>query len=274
MSFDPTRAPVTPRDAASVVLLRARAGSGAAEVFLLRRHGKASFMARSFVFPGGAADPEDGGDLRVTAARELFEEAGVLLVTERLDAAARGELRARLAAGASLAGLLAEHRLTLDLARLGYFAHWVTPSAEAKRFSARFYVAVLPDGQSPSFDNVETVDEAWVTPDEALARAGELRLPPPQVRTMLELQAAAARGPDAVLAEARARTAHVHPIVPRFAPMPSAPRGFALLLPWDPEYDTIGAGDGVAMPADHPLAVGPSRFVLVDDRWENVAAPS
>jgi 8-oxo-dGTP pyrophosphatase MutT (NUDIX family) len=35
-------------------------------------------MSGAFVFPGGAADPGET-DPRVTAARELFEEAGVLL---------------------------------------------------------------------------------------------------------------------------------------------------------------------------------------------------
>ena len=63
------------REAASVILLR-RAHRGF-EVFLLRRQSGASFMAIAFVFPGGAA--EEGEDARTAAARELFEEAGVLL---------------------------------------------------------------------------------------------------------------------------------------------------------------------------------------------------
>ena len=56
--------------------------------------------------------------------------------------------------------------------------------------------------------------------------------------------------------------------------------GISLLLPWDPEYrdDSDGDGDGFryggpdapAMPADHPLAVGPSRFVRDGAEWKNV----
>src|SRR5579872_3815463 len=82
VDFDASRPPSVPRDAATVILLRARASDGAAEVFLLRRHRQASFMAQAFVFPGGARDGAE--DLRVTAARELFEEAGVLLADREL----------------------------------------------------------------------------------------------------------------------------------------------------------------------------------------------
>ena len=56
----------TPRDAATVILLRPAAAGF--EVFLLRRRKTASFMGGAFVFPGGAADPEDGGVLMVRAS--------------------------------------------------------------------------------------------------------------------------------------------------------------------------------------------------------------
>ena len=69
------------REAASVILLR-RASPGF-EVFLLRRRKGASFMASAFVFPGGAT--ESGEDARTAAARELFEETGVLLARDAGD---------------------------------------------------------------------------------------------------------------------------------------------------------------------------------------------
>ncbi len=259
-----------PREAASVILVRPRGGSGGAEVFLLRRHKKASFMSSAFVFPGGAADRGED-DPRVTAARELFEEAGVLLADRPVAADRLASLRARLHAGEALDPLLGEAGCGLALDRMCYFAHWVTPSIERKRFSARFFVAALPEGQTPSFDNRETVDEIWVTPEEALARAGELRLPPPQVRTFFELREAAARGTDAVFALARQRAGTPHPIMPRMCPTDG---GFALLLPWDPDYESRGTGDARPMPAGHPLAGGPSRFVLEDGTWRNIDAPS
>ncbi|MBK9035127.1 MAG: NUDIX domain-containing protein [Myxococcales bacterium] len=251
-----------------MILLRPSAASF--EVFLLRRRKNATFMGGAFVFPGGAADADDGGDLRVTAARELFEEAGVLLATTAVAADVVAALRTRLLAGAPLAALLADAGLALAPERMTYYAHWITPSAEPRRFSARFYVAVLPEGQAPSFDSQETVDEAWVTPAAALARAQELALPPPQVRILADLGAAATV--DDALALTRAAGAHPHPIMPRMAPIAGA--GFALLLPWDPDYLTTGTGDSAPIPGDHPLAVGPSRFVLEDRTWKNIAAPS
>ncbi len=265
------------RDAATVILIRSAHGAigqtdagGGVEVFLLRRRKNASFMGGAFVFPGGARD-EGEDDLRVTAARELFEEAGVLLATTPVGREQAVAMRTRTLDGEPLPALLAEAGLALDPTALTYFAHWITPSIEPKRFSARFFVAVLPQGQAPSFDARETVDEVWVTPAAALARASELALPPPQVRTLSELLAAGSV--DDVVALARARSEHPHAIMPRMAPMPSMPGGFALLLPWDVEYMSAGTGDSTPMTGDHPLAVGPSRFILEDRTWKNVAAP-
>jgi 8-oxo-dGTP pyrophosphatase MutT (NUDIX family) len=259
----------TPREAASVILARPRAGSGQVEIFLLRRHRKASFMSSAFVFPGGAADPGED-DPRITAARELFEEAGVLLADRPIADQTRERWRAALHDGARLDDLLAEEGAGIATDELTYFAHWITPSIERKRFSARFYLAALPAGQTPSFDNRETVDEIWVTPEEALARAGELKLPPPQVRSFLEMIDGGARDLAALHALAEQRAAAPYAIMPRMCPMEA---GFALLLPWDPDYEARGTGDALPMPADHPLAVGPSRFVLEDGTWKNIAAP-
>jgi 8-oxo-dGTP pyrophosphatase MutT (NUDIX family) len=106
------REPVTPRNAATVVLLRpAEAGDAEAagaddgvEVYLLRRHRGMDFAGGMYVFPGGGVDARDedteiawagpGADFwaeRLTcteslaralvcaAVRETFEESGVLL---------------------------------------------------------------------------------------------------------------------------------------------------------------------------------------------------
>ena len=254
------------RTAATVILVRP-AGEDV-EVFLLRRRKGASFMSGSFVFPGGIAEPGED-DPRITAARELFEEAGVLLAAAAVDDATRLALRTRVLGGEPAAAVLADAGLALDPSGLHYFAHWITPSAEPRRYDTRFFVAVLPAGQEPSFDAHETVDQVWATPRAALARAGELALPPPQVRSLAELSGS--RTVDDVLALAAERARTPHPIMPRLAPQPAG--GFALLLPWDPEYLTAGTGDARAMPADHPLAVGPSRFVLEDRTWKNIAAP-
>jgi len=75
------------------------------DVYLTRRHAKSRFMPDAFVFPGGAVDPSDRDDagaalaasdspdlaaltLRFAAIRELFEEAGILLVTDAVGSRA------------------------------------------------------------------------------------------------------------------------------------------------------------------------------------------
>lgn len=263
---DPGRPPVVPIPAASVLLLRERAGGGGVELFLVRRHRKSAFMSDAFVFPGGKIDPDDGG-AEVAAVRELFEEAGVLLATPPLDGARQAEWRARLnARQATLRELLAAEGLTLDVARLRYWARWITPSVEPRRFDAQFYLAELPPGQEPSFDQKETVDSVWVTPGEALEQqsAGNLKLPPPQIRTMLELLPDAPHGVARLFETADRRREHPHPVMPRFAQVEGL---LSLLLPWDPEYETLGAGESTPMPRGHLLATGPSRFILRGPVW-------
>ena len=124
---------------------------------------------------------------------------------------------------------------------------------------------MLPN-QTPAFDALETVDEVWLAPPDALARAAELKLPPPQVRTLLDL--AAARGWDDVLALSALRQANPVAILPRFCPLE---RGFALLLPWDPDYVARGTGEAIEIPPGHPIASGPSRFVLEEGAWRHTS---
>jgi 8-oxo-dGTP pyrophosphatase MutT (NUDIX family) len=252
-----------------VILVRPRGAGPGLEIFLLRRHRGASFMSSAFVFPGGVADADEA-DPRTTAARELFEEAGALLIDRPIDATTRAAWRAAVNGGAPLAPLLEAAGARLALDELAYFARWITPSIEPRRYDATFFVAALPAGQEVSPDDRETVEQVWVTPGEGLARAGELRLPPPQIRTLLELEGAAAEGLGALRALCSERARAPHAILPRVDP--GAP-DVTLLLPWDAGYPA-GTGDLLAMPADHPLARGPSRFVLRDGAWDHTTGPS
>jgi 8-oxo-dGTP pyrophosphatase MutT (NUDIX family) len=288
------------REAASVILLRRGKGTAPFEVFFLRRHRNASFMASAYVFPGGGADP--GEDARACAARELFEEAGVLLAraarvpnpssddTSTLghsdEALSLSAIRKKALAGASATKLLASLGMEWWTDVLAPWSHWITPSSEQqlhqhttsstpeaaakapKRFSARFFVAEMPSGQKPSFDSIETVDQVWVTPADGLARAGELNLPPPQIRTLWELSAFATV--DEVLAAAKVRADEPHPILPRRLGDAMPP---VLLLPWDPQYVEGGVGDSAPLTYQPAWAVGPSRFVREGDAWTHITAP-
>lgn len=150
------------------------------------------------------------------------------------------------------------------------WSHWITPSVEPRRFSARFFVTELPSGQDPSYDDIETVEQLWIRPADAVARSAELSLPPPQIRTCWEL----ARHPtiESVLAAGRARAEEPHPILPRLRVMAGGDSP-CLLLPWDPEYTEAGSGDAAPLTYHPSWVVGPSRFVLEDRAWQHVDAP-
>jgi 8-oxo-dGTP pyrophosphatase MutT (NUDIX family) len=258
------------REAASVVLLRG--ASSGFEVFLLRRRRGASFMANAFVFPGGGCEANE--DARTAAARELFEEAGILLArsadteSDTLESPSQGLMRKRMLEGQPPDAVLRLAGLAWATESLVPWSHWITPSIEPKRFSARFFVTELPPGQEPSFDQIETVDQLWVRPADAVARAAELQLPPPQIRTCWEL--AQLRTIDEVLAMGRRRAEEPHPILPRLA---QSDAGAFLLLFWDPDYTVTGTGEAAPMTYRPSWATGPSRFVLENKAWKHVNAP-
>jgi 8-oxo-dGTP pyrophosphatase MutT (NUDIX family) len=217
------------RDAATIVLLRA-AGDGS-EMYLQRRTHSATFMSNAYVFPGGAADEGDASP-RHTAVRELYEEAGI----------------------------------RLDPAILQPYAHWMTPTIEPKRFSAVFFLAILPEGQTPQIpktDNPEVTDSVWLKPEEAGTTS--LYLPPPQLRTAFELAGFGRLPPSRLLAAIGKRDPLPAPILPR---RHRSAEPLTLLFPWDREYESHGMGQGLPLPADHPQAFGPSRVVRTTTGWK------
>ncbi len=217
--------PAPVRQAATVMLLRD--GAHGLEVFMLRRVSTMAFAPSMHVFPGGGVDLRDATDdlpwagpdvddwartmdcppdevraLVAAAAREVFEETGVLLAgddegsdpVERLggaDAAARArqDLVGRELSFAELLGG-AGLRLRSDL--LGYRAHWITPEIEPRRYDTRFFVAEVPPGQEPDGETTEADRAEWVRPQDVLAaaEAGEARLMPPTIVCLEQLQAA------------------------------------------------------------------------------------
>lgn len=185
--------PVRP---ASTVLL-VRDGAEGLEVFMVVRHRQIEFASGALVFPGGSLDPEDrtiaadprlcaadGLDeaeraFRVAAARETFEECGVLLARERglqdwVDAARI----AAIAPGRSFGEMLRGEGLELALDLLLPYAHWVTPPILPKRFDTHFYIAAAPAGQLAEHDGSESVDSVWIPPARAIreAQAGRYSL--------------------------------------------------------------------------------------------------
>jgi 8-oxo-dGTP pyrophosphatase MutT (NUDIX family) len=209
----PVEQPPEPKPAATVVLLRD--GDAGMEALLLKRHRSSGFVPGAYVFPGGRTDEADANaELeRYTqnflphnvphhywfgAVREVFEETGVLLARDAHDAWVRDassderleQLRLKLMDNqASLLDVLRSFECRIDFSAVVYFAHWITPIAEPRRYDTRFFAAALPHGHTARADPREMTDAVWLTPKRALARFKEGTLPMvfPTVRTLEQL---------------------------------------------------------------------------------------
>ena len=198
------------RDASTVMLVRD--ASDGPEVFISRRVSGMEFAPGMTVFPGGRVDPGDDDPgltwsgpapewwagrfsveprraraLLCAAARETFEECGVLLA-----ATPDGELvrDVRPYAGARRAlengeftfpEFLADQGLALATDRLRPADHWITPKFEKRRYDTRFFLARLPTGQDADGDTTEVDHTEWIRPADALAEfaAGSVMMLPP-----------------------------------------------------------------------------------------------
>jgi 8-oxo-dGTP pyrophosphatase MutT (NUDIX family) len=194
--------PTTPRQAATVVVLRG--GAEALEVLLVQRNPAQRFMGGAWVFPGGAVDAHEAeaeGDLahRRAGVREVAEEAGLEL--------------------AGPDALLA-------------FSRWITPAQIAIRFDTRFYLAPVPDDAAPRIDGSECVDWGWYPPAAALEAyaAGDLTLVFPTIKTLEALSGFASA--DELLRWADGR--EVVPIEPRVVVEGEVAR---VILPGEPGYE-------------------------------------
>jgi 8-oxo-dGTP pyrophosphatase MutT (NUDIX family) len=238
-------AAATPRDAATVMVLRP-AGAASVEVLMLRRTAAMKFAPGAYVFPGGSVDQADFGAeigwhgpapaefgarlgasaemaraLVCAAVRETFEESGVLLAGSPdgplapISGPSWESDRAALAAGnLTLAELLSRRGLVLRADLLVPWTRWITPEGEPRRFDARFFVAALPAGQVVTGHEAESDHVAWLRPAAAIeaARAGEILLLPPTATTLHDFAAAVAGGGG--LADILAARPAIEPIMP------------------------------------------------------------
>ncbi len=163
------RRTVRPRDAASLILWRH--GPAGTEVLMGKRHAKHRFMPDVMVFPGGRVDPDDhrqpairelqpvtrrmlerrapGARARaigIAAARELFEETGLVLGERRGDG------------------------IAADLGALHYICRAVTPGGRPIRFNARFLAAPAEAVHGEIAGSGELEDLGWYTPEAAHRR--------------------------------------------------------------------------------------------------------
>ena len=200
---DEGETPAVPRPAATVILLRrgAKHAERSLEILLVQRNPEARFMPGVWVFPGGAVDSEDGDGEeahRVAAARELAEEAGIVVPADVLVA----------------------------------YSRWITPRVAPIRFDTRFYLGLAPAHSPPEPDGSETVDAGWFGPQDALDmhHAGELPLVFPTIKHLEQL---AEFGSVADAIET-ARGREVQPVQPRVVVEGDSAR---VVLPGEPGYD-------------------------------------
>ena len=74
---------------------------------------------------------------------------------------------------------------------LSPWAHWITPRFQPRRFDTRFFVAMLPPGQSAGVLTTESDHGGWVTIQRALAdvRGGTMEMMRPTRHTLRQLRA-------------------------------------------------------------------------------------
>jgi 8-oxo-dGTP pyrophosphatase MutT (NUDIX family) len=218
------RTPVEPRNAATVVLMRAgeTRDPGSLELYLLRRHVDMAFAAGMAVFPGGGVDPRDfdheiawvgpspsawaerlGTDealaraLVCAAVRETFEESGVLLAGTTDDSIIEDttgddweqDRRALEARELAFTDFLQRRGLVLRTDLLRIWASWLTPVFEPRRYRTTFFVAELPSGQTTRDVSTESQDVSWLSVREAITVVDQeqMLMLPPQYCTCLEL---------------------------------------------------------------------------------------
>lgn len=257
-------APMAPVPAATLILVRERAGT--VQTHLLLRGLGAAFMAGKYVFPGGRVDPFDedpaywkrvvdldSGDIErllggnfsrtpvlsfaVAAIRETLEEAGVFFAKDagfrkrETDRVCALRLSENLPKGWFKDAVAAES-WTLALSGLYRWAHWITPERMKPRFDTRFFLAFMPEGQQCRPDHREITNGLWIDIKEALEKnmRGEIPLSPPTLVTLQELLQYRDAG---ALKAACDRRSWGTPLLPRLV---DAEIGGVILEPWDKDH--------------------------------------
>ena len=131
----------------------------------------------------------------------------------------------------------------LDIDRLIYWAHWITPSGVSRRFDTRFFVARAPHGDVFFADTYETTECVWMSPSELLAKAarGEMTIAQPTRYTLEDLRASLHIHGDLETLLAAESNRDVAPIMPKLIQEHGST---AIVMPWDPSYDSL-PGEGV-----------------------------
>ena len=191
--------PAVPKDAAAVVLVRGDERDP--EVFWARRGERLAFQPGFYAFPGGQRDEADAevevehaddpetAQMIACAARELFEELGVLPArgAEHLTKGQLVSVLDDLTSGRmTFAALLRHYGLHLDARDFQHAGRWVTPPFSPRRFDTHFFVVRCPPKQQPRLLTEEFDEGGWERASEAYARwrRFELMAAPPVIHAV------------------------------------------------------------------------------------------
>lgn|SRR5215813_12710644 len=241
-----------PKDAAAVILLRADTNPKNPEVFWVRRSSKLVFLGGFYAFPGGQAERNDA-DAPITncadegraamiscAARELFEETGVLLAqgAEALTMGQRASLLDDLESERmSWPELLNHYGLQLDGSQFIFVGRWLTPPFAPRRFDTWFFLVNCPAKQQPAISgDAELESGEWISASDGYARwrHNEIVAVPPILHALKIL--AAGLGDD---------------LVERFLSVPEAHREPTRRIEFRPNYICFPVRTPTKPPATH-----------------------
>jgi 8-oxo-dGTP pyrophosphatase MutT (NUDIX family) len=194
-------APVVPRLAGTVVLLRDRAGR--LEAYTQRRAATMAFAPGMYAFPGGSVSLADAASEPVEPARDFDVDPSVIARMGLPAAAAGSVLRAAVREVAEETGVV------LTPAGLAPWARWLTPEFEPRRFDTFFFLAALPEGQQPADASGEADHALWLPPVEAR----HLPMLPPTRHVLAELERYADVSSALAAAVGRDVSAPVRPVV-------------------------------------------------------------
>jgi 8-oxo-dGTP pyrophosphatase MutT (NUDIX family) len=214
-------------------------------------------------------DPDTARGLLIAACRETFEESGVLLARPCRGGLWGDERRTRVAArraansadATGFARMLVDEDLVLDVERLVYWSHWITPAFENRRFDTRFFALTVPSDQEASVDRGELTHHAWLAEADIRGHlaSGEMKMAPPTRATLQDLWSSHRRhGGLAAMLEAE-RTRIVPPILPKRVELGTDE--IEIVLPWDEQYEQM-PGEGCRTLASYPeyVTAMPSRM--------------
>ena len=158
--------PVTPRHAASLIIVRESRGAGV-ELLMGVRGSKARFMPNVLVFPGGRVDPDDH---KAPFATPLREDTHTLLARKATPRLVRGLALAAARELEEETGLTLAHAPGAPpaLDGLDYLCRAVTPSYVHMRFNARFLVTEADRVTGTLGGSGELEKLRWYAIDDAL----------------------------------------------------------------------------------------------------------